>query len=461
MSLYTNIIDSVSGYIAGVDVNKNLLVNLPTTKGQEGYVRIADKWGHEIEVDDDGRISMDVNNLLFNDPVDGAAVDIRKWSASNLTMTQAQASGFITLNSGSSLAINLYSIITGVVNFDIMHESYVYFHSQVLTPNIPQINATMEFGLGTVATTAAPTDGAFFRWTTAGDFRCVINNAGTEVQSAALTAPTQNVVHHYEIKIQHGEADFFIDGVEVATLVPGSGTANITNSARIPTFYRVYTAGTSPAAAPVLKIAAVDVWRTVLNMNLPWNETRVKMGNGSYQFPISAFAQTANHANSTSPTSATLSNTAAGYTTLGGRWQFAAPAGAATDFALFGAQVPAGYQLHITNFNMSSVNTGATVATTPTIIDWGVGLNSSAVSLATTDTATTWAPRRIPLGIQGWIVGALAGASSGNQDINLNLRTPWVVDSARFFHVIIQVFIGTATASQVIRGDVFIGGYFD
>lgn len=53
-------------------------------------------------------------------------------------------------------------------------------------------------------------------------------------------------------------------------------------------------------------------------------------------------AQLENHTNSTAPTSATLSNTAAGYTTLGGRFQFAAVAGAATDYALFGFQVPAG-----------------------------------------------------------------------------------------------------------------------
>ena len=38
--------------------------------------------------------------------------------------------------------------------------------------------------------------------------------------------------------------------------------------------------------------------------------------------------------------SAVLSNTAAGYTTLGGQFQFAALVGAETDYALFAFQVP-------------------------------------------------------------------------------------------------------------------------
>ena len=173
--------------------------------------------------------------------------------------------------------------------------------------------------------------------------------------------------------------------------------------------------------------------------------------------------QTANHANSTSPVSATLSNAVAGYTTLGGRWQFAAPAGAATDFALFGFQVPAGFQLFVTDFRFDAVNTGAAVAITNTTMDVGVAVNSSAVSLATADAFATnvYAPRRMPIGLASWILGAGIGAQAEGCPINLNLVTPWTVDSARFFHVIVQVHAGTATVGQIIRGDCYIGGYLE
>lgn len=164
-------------------------------------------------------------------------------------------------------------------------------------------------------------------------------------------------------------------------------------------------------------------------------------------------SQTANHANSTSPSSASLSNTAAGYATLGGRYQFAAPGGAATDFALFGFQVPAGFRAVITGVTITTVNTGAAVATTATILDWSLGIKSTAVSLATASL------RRVPLGVQGFIVGAAIGAVAA--EIDRKFDPELVVEDGEFVHVIVQVPVGTATGSQVVRGDVMVHGYFE
>ncbi len=170
-------------------------------------------------------------------------------------------------------------------------------------------------------------------------------------------------------------------------------------------------------------------------------------------------AQTANHANSTSPTSATLSNTAAGYTTLGGRFQFAAVGGAATDYALFGYQVPTTHRLIIDEVFISTVNTGAAVATTAHILDWSLGVDSTAVSLATADSDPAYGPRRIALGIQAFLSGAAIGAMA--TDIVRRFKTPLIVRPGRFAHVILQMPVATATGSQVIRGDVGIGGWFE
>lgn len=169
--------------------------------------------------------------------------------------------------------------------------------------------------------------------------------------------------------------------------------------------------------------------------------------------------QLANHTNSASPSSATLSNTAAGYTTLGGRWQFAAVAGAATDYALFGYVVPATHRLLVSRIGISTVNIGADVATTATILDWSVGINSTAVSLATADSAPAYGPRRIPLGVQGFIVGAAIGTAA--RDIIREFNNPLIIEPSRYFHIILQMPVGTATGSQVIRGDVTIGGRFE
>lgn len=169
--------------------------------------------------------------------------------------------------------------------------------------------------------------------------------------------------------------------------------------------------------------------------------------------------QTANHANSTSPTSASLSNTAAGYTTLGGRWQFAAVAGAATDYALFAYQVPSTHKLVIKGIYISAINTGAAVATTATVLDWSIAVNSTAVSLATTDSDPVYAPRRAAIGTQGFLVSAGIGTAAA--DINRTFEAGLVCQPSRYVHIIVQSPVGTATGSQVLRGDVFVDAYFE
>lgn len=170
-------------------------------------------------------------------------------------------------------------------------------------------------------------------------------------------------------------------------------------------------------------------------------------------------AQITNHTNSSSPVSATLSNTAAGYTTLGGRFQWAGRASAATDFALFGYQVPVGYTLKIKSVNISLVNTGAANGTTAQIFDWGLGLDGSAVSLATVEAPpSTYAPKRVPLGVQA--IPASSAIGYMPQSINVPFPAALVCNSGRFLTVILQIFSGVATTNQIIRGDCVINGYF-
>ena len=164
-------------------------------------------------------------------------------------------------------------------------------------------------------------------------------------------------------------------------------------------------------------------------------------------------AQLAQWANSAEPANATLSNTTAGYTTLGGKFQFAAVAGAATDYALFGFTVPTPATLVVTGIDIEAWNLGAAVATTPTLLTWALGFGSTAVSLATA-TVT-----RVPIGAQSFPVGAAIGAKA--ERISRTFRTPVSVGAARFLHVILRMPVGTATGSQVVAGMINIEGYFE
>lgn len=414
-----------------------------------------------------GRLATGAQTLELFDPIDGAAINSMIWSTpaptGAITVAQSATTGLLSLNSGSVTTINTACQISTIKQMQLINTFVPTLRMLFSVTNSPQANSTTELGFIECSGSTAPTNGAFFRWSSASEFRCVNAYNSVETTSAALTAPTITTIHTAHIVFRGTKVEYWLDEVLVAEVAAAAGQPNPTATSRLTIAARVYIGGSVPSVAPVLNLGAVILWRNDLQTNKLWPSQMVGVGRGLYQAPLTPYAQTANHANSTSPTSASLSNTVAGYTTLGGRWQFAALAGAVTDFALFGYQVPTGVQMFITDFRFDSVNTGATVATTPTIIDVGVGLNSSAVSLATADSFTTqvYGPRRIPLGQATWVVGDLAGAASRGTPIDFNLVTAWEVDSARFFHVIIQIYAGTATASQVIRGDCYVGGYFE
>lgn len=170
-------------------------------------------------------------------------------------------------------------------------------------------------------------------------------------------------------------------------------------------------------------------------------------------------AQLGNHANSAAPSAATLSNTAAGYTTLGGKFGFAAVAGAETDYALFGYQVPATHRLWIRGVAISAFNFGAAVATTAHTLEWALGLNSTAVSLATTDSDPTFGPRRLQVGAHSLATSAIVGAAFA--DISRKFEAPLRIEPSRYLHTILRMPVASATSNQVIRGQVAFDGFFE
>jgi hypothetical protein len=223
---------------------------------------------------------------------------------------------------------------------------------------------------------------------------------------------------------------------------------------------RTYNAAVAPPVAIKLQVSAIGASNGGADFNRLWPTVQSALGNSSIQVPTGAASgQTGNYANSAAPSSATLSNTAAGYTTLGGQFQFAAVAGAETDYALFGYQVQTGKTLIIRGIWIDTMNTGAAVATTATWLQWALGVGATAVSLATADAATTKSSARIPLGNQVFPIGAAIGAQATRIDVNLD--APITIQSAEFLHIILKMPLGTATASQIIRGVVGINGYFE
>lgn len=457
-----------SGVNADVESSSKALL----TKLIGGITAITGSNGDPINLTDTGSLRVSAGALVFYDQIEGAVVNTNLWAQSTDTETIAIVSEYLTLNSGGITTANKYAVLQSVKQLPLYSNLPLRVVINAMVNVQPQSNLTIELGLGVASGIAVPTDGCFFRWNAQAQFVAVINNGGTETSSGALTGtitdvlgnsvtlpPASNVTHLFALEVVENAVEFFVDDVLVATVNVPAGQAYPTNAGHQPLLARSYNGASAPSQAGQLSIGQAIISQDDISQNKPWSEVLAGMGRGAYQGPITTFGQLANHANSTSPASATLSNTAAGYTTLGGRYQFAAPAGAATDFALFAFQVPVPYQFYVTGIAISGINTGSIGGLTGTILDWSAGVNASAVSLATADGAGTWAPRRIALGMQSYPISAPIGQVAG--DIVRQFNPPLVVDSGRFFHVILQVPAGLATGSQIIRGDVMVTGYFE
>lgn len=461
-----------SGHKVLVDANGNAQFNLPLNPNLAGCARIVTVDGDAIDVTENNYLRVSTPNILFYEQVDGASVDTRKWNPYNVSgMTITQSNGFITLNGGQSIAAGAYAILQTNKAFPLYGTLPFSVEINAKVLNVPEANATIEMGIGSGSTNVSPADGAFFRWTPAGGFYAVLNNGGAETPSANLSLaspysdtngntvsipPSANVIHLYSIEIVEDQVVFVVDDIKIATIPTPTGEAYPVNAGRQTLFFRVYNGGSSPALFPQLGIGQVVVKQEDLNQQKPWSETLASIGAGGYQSPVAPFAQTANHANSTAPVSGTLSNTIPTYATLGGRYQFAALAGGATDYALFGYQNTANYQLYIKGIWITCAVTGIAVVT-PTMLEWALGINSSAASLATVDGTGTWGPRRTSLGMQSF--AALAPITQPAIDIVRRFEIPQVVEGGRWVHIILAIPNGAATATLVFRGIVGFDAY--
>ena len=459
--------DGNSGNLANVDSSGSVSVKITGTPTDAGVVSLYDQRGQQVRFADDGRVDTGRDVPMFRDNFVGSTISaFSKWVQSLTTMTVSVATGALTLNAGAIVTANTYATLTTAQKFRHAMDGRLLMMTRVRPINLPITNATAEVGLGNGTTnTAQLTDGAFFRWNASGGFECVIVRASTET-AVAMTAPTAGVYSVLMIEVNASSAYCTIERPDLQTrveqFIPLDSSAPSAFGESPGGFMRVWTAGSAPALAPQISVGQFEVVNRVVDMQRPQEVTNGTQGHASVYTPTTGLASN-NFTNSTAPVSATLSNTAAGYTTLGGKFQFAAVAGAATDYALFGYQVPTSYRFVVTGIDISTCNTVVAVATTATVFEWGLGVNSTAVSLATADAigaSPTQAPRRLALGEQSLIVGAAAGQCALDLSRDLS-SSPLVVDSGRFLHVILQVPVGTATATEIFRGTVTVRGYFE
>ena len=92
---------------------------------------------------------------------------------------------------------------------------------------------------------------------------------------------------------------------------------------------------------------------------------------------------------------------------------------------------------------------GATSTITPTLLAFFLVSNLTGVSLASGGIRKSIGALSIP-------VGAIAGQYIGF--INIDFEVPEYSESGRFVDIALRMPVGTATASQIIRGSVLVKG---
>lgn len=477
---------AVSPVVAETNADGNLLVNTPLDYEKAGIIATSSEVdpgtpaagiARTVRPDDtsaDFRKRVGVDTPQFYKVFTGAIPQSNVWQQNATTMTIAQANGFLRLNSGNSTAsgnnANVYT--------------YVFFSQQMTMPLYCEMDVkyvstglqsgvTAEFGLMNGPTgTADPTDGAFFRYLNSQLFAVISYGGGAgEVPQAidASLVPAVNETAHYLIAFYTDYVEFWINDVLVARVEqpPANGSVTLSPSQQL-AFRLRNTAVVANAVQLHISTSGVDLGDAFSGQT--WGEYAVMNGGGSWQTQDGvAQGQTALWANSAAPAAGTLSNTAlpnAAYNTLGGLFDVNAPAGSATDYIMFAYQVPAGTNalpgknLWIQEVNISLYNAGAAVATTPTRVEWGIAVGSTALSLATVDAVTTRSPKRISLGGQTLSVGFAPGEGAKEGNIMFKSGDGIMVEPGTFVHIFIRVPVGTATASQRLQGGVGVVGDF-
>jgi hypothetical protein len=467
----------ISGNLADVDSNNNLKVNLTTVLSGSGYATLVSEVDtgtvtgtrllRQLDSSQDYRLRTGIDKIVWQDTFSHAVLNNSKYIGVTSTMTITVASGFLNLNAGSATASGNVARVQTFKSFSIFNTYPLFFDAKIKFSNTFQTNSVIEFGFGYATTTTAPTDGVFFR-VVGGALQGVINYNGGETTASLSFTPTIGVVYKFAMNITQDKVEFYINGILYGSIPTPSGQGAPCLSNSLPLLLRQYNNGVAGGAITT-SIAQLSITQYDMDTTKDWATTMVTNGQSAISAPDGqAAAQSANYANSAAPASATLSNTTAGYTTLGGQWQFAAVAGAETDYALFAYTNPAGTAaipaktLVITGVRIDSFNTVVAVATTPTLLQWSIGVGGTAASLATVDsvTAGTRKARTIPLGTQTMVVGTPAGGMA-DKTIDVKFTTPLMVEAGTVCHIILKMPVATATATEVIRGTCLINGYFE
>lgn len=422
MALDTNIRGGASGIAAEVDSSNQLKVKLPADGGGVRIFSENDSGSNtgtsrlmSPETDIDFRLRTSLDYILDEVNFNYTAQDTGKHTYTTTTLTNVWTAGQMTTNGSSITTTTTGSMFSTYAYFSCLGTTTLSADFEVGFSAQPTANTFIEFGLGLPGTTTtAPTDGVFFRLTSAG-LQGIASNNGTETSTGVfpLSNGTGTWVYEnnkkYQFIVYHStvRAEFWVNENGSTELLGAinlpTGQQRMCMSSSLPLMIKHRITGGAAGGVVQAQFGAYSVRLGGTNHSTVPSAAGNRMF-GSYQgMQGGTQGSLANYANSANPTAAVPTNTTAALGTgLGGQFWETATLAVNTDGIISSYQVPVGTvnipgrRLVIRGIGLSShIQTAITGA--PFIAQWSLAFGHTAVSLATAEAATAKAPRRVAL----------------------------------------------------------------
>lgn len=434
MALDSNIVGALSGTGADVNSSRQLKVvtetDAATNPGNVGTIRTFGEndggaltgnvllRSPEVDVDYRQRVSQDIiyDDHIFNT----TAQDTGKHSYSNTTMTNTWTAGQLTTNGSSITTITTGTVLATYAQFPIQGTTTVSADTEIGFSAQPQSNTFIEFGIGIPgAQTVAPTDGVFFRLSASG-LQGIASFNGAEATTGLFPLAdgsgtwvyTNSKRYQFICYVTAVEAQFWVnDGTGancLGTIPLPAGQSRMCMSSYGSYFLKHRITGGAAGGIIQATLGAYNV-RVGGTNQISTISTAGNRVQGSYQGgsggtlgTLARFGTitTGNEANVTAAVPTTT--TAALGSGLGGTFWETVSLAVNTDGIIMSYQVPAGTvnipgrRLCLRGIYLNSY-VQTVIVGGPYTAEWFLAFGHTAVSLATTEAATTKAPRRIAL----------------------------------------------------------------
>lgn len=494
----------LSGNVAEVDANKNLLVNLPSDPLDAGYAQIAFNRGggapsRFLRITNEGEARIAHTTRLFDCDFNGAAAGALANNQFNLnatTMTAVLNGGFLRFNNGASAAINVGAAITSWRVFVLRDMMSLKLSGIIRHNNGAVANKRAEFGFGyyDVAANQAAEVNEFagFRWTDTGALLGVLaySTGGTPTE---VTTPinggvpfSDNVSRAYEVVLDEGGVSFWVDGVFAASLAMQPDAAGAFKSATYPVMFRLANLASAPALAPVFDLGSC----AVSSIGPSGDEDRnvLQSAMGRHALRAQAGVQAASGNNNSVPNSGTApgalvpTNAVSGLVGLGGYGKATLTgivAALHTELIMNSFQNPVvpeavganinARPLVITDIMISPLIVSAALTGGGFTAEWFVAFGGTALSLATADAnggaaVGTKGYTKMPLPIFDTLAAAAAlgtiATRTGEQGL-IPLSTPIVLAPGEFICVGIRtLFVAAAVTAGAADYGIGYNGYW-